>query len=348
MLLYILLAIAGLSLLIFVHELGHFVAGKLFGVKVNEFMLGLPGPKLAKVKRGESTYGVTVLLFGGYVKFAGMDPTEELSPEDEARGFDAQPLWKRLLILAAGPAFNLLLAVLIFTGIFMYGVPAPTTTIATVLKDYPAAKARLVPGDRIEAINGRAIRSWDELIETVRAAPNKQVTLRVSRDGRVRTVRPTLTTRNDVGFLGIGPKIADQSFGFLQSVWLAVRATAIITAGVVVFLVELPQRLSLLQQARGPLGVVQESVKAAQSGLRDFMWLVAAFSISLGVFNLLPIPPLDGGKVLLGLVEGAMRKKLNKNVVLAVSAVGASLLVMLMIYIVVADIGRLLPGGAGG
>lgn len=345
---YILIGIFSLGLLVLIHEVGHFLAGKAFDVRVEEFMLGLPSPKILKFKWGETYYGVTVLPLGGYVKFAGMDPTEELEPQDEARGFDAQAGWKRFLILAAGPAANLILATIIFAGVFMYGLPAPTTTIGVILKGYPAAKIGLQAGDTIVRIDGKRVASWDGLIKIIHASPKRQVELTVKRGGATSTFDPTLTVREGKGFLGIGPKLVDKGFGFFQSIWLGIKTTGLIVVAVVGFLIELPRQLGLLKQARGPVGLVQESAMAARNGFRDFIWLLGAFSVSLGVFNLIPMPPLDGGKVLLATVEGLTRKKMNKNLILAISAVGASLLVLLMVYVVVADIGRLLPSSAGG
>lgn len=348
MIFYIILGIVGLGLLVFVHELGHFVAGKAFGVKVEEFMLGLPSPKLFKFRRGETFYGVTMLPLGGYVKFAGMDPTEELPPEEAARGFDAQPVWRKLLVLGAGPTTNVVFAAIIFMGVFMYGLPGPTTTINQILKGFPAQKIGLAAGDRIVELNGKKIASWEQLIGVIHAQPNRTVTLVVDRKGRRLTFTPTLVRRDKVGFLGIGPRMAEHSFGFFESIWLGIKTTFLIIVAVIGFLIELPQKFGLIKQTRGPVGVVQMSAQAAKTSFRDFIWLIAAFSVSLGIFNLIPLPPLDGGKVAMAAVEGVTRRKLSKNVVLAVSAVGASLLIALMIYVVVADIGRLLPGGAGG
>lgn len=345
---YVSLGILALGVLIFVHELGHFLAGKASGVKVNEFMLGLPSPKLAKFQRGETTYGVTVLPFGGYVKFAGMDPSEELSPEDEPRSFDAQPLLKKLMILGAGPTCNIVVAAFLFAGVFMYGLPAPTTTIGTVLKGYPARKIGLQRGDTILSLNGKSVSSWDGMVAVLHASPGQQVRIEVRRDARRMIFSPKLARRKGKGFLGISPRLVDKGFGFFQSIWLGIKTTGLMMLAVVGFLLEIPRQLGLLSQARGPVGIVQESVRAARNGFRDFAWLMAAFSVSLGIFNLIPIPPLDGGKLALACVEGVTRRKLAKNTVIAISAVGAVLLVTLMFYLVVSDIGRLLPGGAGG
>ncbi|RJQ54300.1 MAG: RIP metalloprotease [Actinobacteria bacterium] len=348
MVFYILLGIFALGLLVFIHELGHFLAGKAFGVKVREFMVGLPSPKLVRIRRGETDYGITILPFGGYVKFSGMDPTEELTPEEEKRSFDGQPVWKRLLILAAGPGMNLLLASVIFAGVFMYGVPMPTTTIDQVLKGYPAQKAGIVRGDRIVAIDSEPVDSWDEMVGIIRASAGERVSIDVQRDGRRESIPVLVARRNGAGFLGVGPRVEDRPMAFVPSVWLGIKTTGLVVVAVVMFLIELPSRLGLLSQARGPVGLVQESARAASEGFRDFAWLVAAFSVSLGVFNLIPLPPLDGGKVALAAVEGLFRRRLSRSVVLAISAFGASLLILLMVYIVVADIGRLLPSATGG
>lgn len=345
---FIVLGILAVGVLILVHEAGHFAAGKLLGVKVTEFMIGLPSPKLVAVKRGETTYGITALPLGGYVKFAGMDPTEEPSPEDEERSFDAQPVWRKLLILGAGPTCNVIFAALIFAGIFMYGIPMPSTTVGLVLKSYPAREVGLASGDRIVAVDGRKITSWEQLVDVLHASGGKKVDLEVVRSGRRMTFTPKLVKRRGLGFLGIGPKMVDRGLGFFNSIWYGIRTTFLIAVAVGQFLIELPSKLGLLKQARGPVGLVEEGAKAARQGLREYLWLLAAFSISLGVFNLIPLPPLDGGRFALVGVEGIMRRKIPKNAVLGISAVGASVLIALMIYIVVADIGRLLPRVLGG
>lgn len=341
---WVLLGVAALAVLIFVHEAGHFVVGKLFGLKIHEFMFGLPGPRLFSFKRGETEYGMTAIAFGGYVKFAGQDPFEELAAEDVARSFPAQPFWKKTLIIAAGPVTNLLFALILFGATFaMSGIPTPTTTVLGVLAGTPAERAGLMRGDTIVRAGGVEVDTWDELVKEIRARGGKELDLVVARGIGWAALTPTLETTQGHGFLGIEPvsenrpaTVGQIAGGAWQTQWGLAR---LIVEGFY------PQTfVRNIPQFRGPVGIAEEGAKAARRGAPDFLFFTAVISVALGVFNLLPLPPLDGGRVAISAVEAIRRKKLAQKTELAFTAVGASLLVTLMVYLVYSDVARLVIG----
>ncbi len=176
-----------LGILIFVHELGHFLVAKRFKVGVEKFSLGF-GPKLVAKQVGETEYRISAVPLGGYVKMIGEDPQEPLAPEDRARSFNNQSLLKRFLIVAAGPASNILFAVVVFAGMFMIGYPSEDTTIGLVDQGSPAWDAGIRPGDRVTAVDGDAIRLWEELSRHIRESEGAPLSLQLRRDGTERTV----------------------------------------------------------------------------------------------------------------------------------------------------------------
>ncbi len=176
-----------LGILIFVHELGHFLVAKRFKVGVEIFSLGF-GPKLIAKQVGETEYRVSAVPLGGYVKMIGEDPQEPLAPEDRARSFNNQSLLKRFLIVAAGPVSNILFAVVVFAGMFMIGYPSEDTTIGLVEQGSPAWDAGIRPGDRVAAVDGDAVRLWEELSRHIRESDGAVLSLRILRDGTERTV----------------------------------------------------------------------------------------------------------------------------------------------------------------
>jgi regulator of sigma E protease len=341
---WVLLGVAALAVLIFVHEGGHFLVAKLFGLKVHEFMFGLPGPRLLSFRRGETEYGVTAIPFGGYVKLAGSDPFEELAEEDVPRSFPAQPFWKKTLIIAAGPVTNLAFALILFGATFaMSGIPTPTTTVFGVLPDTPASRAGLMRGDSVVGAGGVQVDTWDELVREIRARGGKRLELVVARGIGWVTLTPTLETTRGHGFLGIEPVSEDRPAGLGQ----IARGAWETQWGLARLVVEgfYPQTfVKNIPQFRGPVGIAEEGAKAARRGAPDFLFFTAVISVALGVFNLLPLPPLDGGRVAISAVEALRHKKLAQKTEMAFTAVGASLLVTLMVYLVYTDVARLVVG----
>lgn len=337
---YIVLGFVALGILIFVHEFGHFLSAKAMRLKVTEFMFGLPGPKLLKWRRGETDYGVTAIPFGGYVKMAGSDPFEELSEEDEARSFTALSFPKKVGIMVSGPVTNIAFAFLVFVLFFeIVGVPKATTRIAEIVPGSAAAKVGLAPGDRIFEANGKPVDTWEALVAEIRPRPGQELAVGFERGGVTKRLTATLETTRGLGFLGVGPVVVDTHPGILTSVRHA-WATEVGITGLILRAFTPAVFIETLPSMSGPVGITGEAAKAARRGVPDYLWLVAVVSLALGIFNLLPIPPLDGGRIVMSAVEAVRRKPLPQNVTIAILATGTSLLLTLMVYLVYVDVRR--------
>lgn len=348
---YVALAIVSMALIVFVHESGHFLAGKLLGVKVDEFMIGLPlGPKLFKRKIGETEYGITASLFGGYVKFAGEElkpeeEMEEVSEEEKKRRFNTQPFWKKSLIILAGGLMMFVFAIFLGILILMRGVPTPTTTIEQVMAKTPAAHAGIRAGDKIIAVNQKKVQDWDEVTAVIHKNPNKSIDLDIQRGDRLIHFKVKLTSRkNSLGYLGIQSKLAKKRYGFFEAAYIATTETYRATKFIVTALGELflvPQKL--LSQGRSPIGIVVETTKAAQGGIDYFLQFLAFLNISLAIVNFLPIPPLDGGQLLVFLFERLRNRPITYEQKIAINLAGLTVVLFLFVYFILADIWRYGP-----
>lgn len=402
------------SILILLHEGGHFVAARAFGVKVHEFMMGLPGPAI-RLKTKSTTYGITMIPLGGYVRIAGMEP----GPEDELLGqalkeislrgrMDAQGMaqaldveserasailftladWgaiapsehdeisyealspatedadpkalidqarkvtyrglstiRRILVLAAGVAVNLLSAILIFTVILsIYGYDVPSPQISTVGPDSPAAAAGLRPGDTVLAVNGRQVDDWYDLLNTLAITrPGETGELTYERDGRSHKTKITYgeSPHNGGAYLGISSgEIKHVNLGVGESFVTALKYTRDTFVMIAAFFN--PETFSLVaKSARSVVGVSVEAANVVEYGKAlGYAQFIALLSLSLGIMNILPIPPLDGGKVLVEIIERVSRRQLARNVQMGLSIAGAVLLFSLIGYLMYADVLR--------
>lgn len=343
-----------IGFLIFVHELGHFVVAKLSGVKVSEFSLGF-GPKVIKFKRGETTYGIAAIPLGGYVRMAGMGYAElgweeELPPEEANRGFNKQPIWRRAAIISAGPLMNIIIAVLLFFAVFLIlGTPVFPNKLAGISKNSPAAEAGLKKGDRIIKIEGKEVETAPDIQKVIRANPGEKVTITVERDGRRLTVTPTLRKRADnTGFLGVEFRVEFKYRGLLSAFSYSLRTTGLVMGQIFAAIAGFPKIFSALLAGKasglsGPVGIYRVTAHVAMQGLISLLSLLAGLSISLGVFNLLPLPPLDGGQVLFAGIEWVRGRPLDRNVIALVQAVGISFLLLLLLLVTYSDIINPIP-----
>jgi regulator of sigma E protease len=350
----------GFSLLIVLHEAGHFVAAKATGMRVERFFLFFP-PKLVSVKRGETEYGIGAIPAGGFVKISGMNPDEELPPEVEHRGYYQQPVWKRIVVIGAGPAVNIGLAFAILF-ILSLGARDITQTVGDILPGSPAAAA-LKPGDAILAVDGKSypnagreerLSRFAKQVASHRCAGRQTngckaatpATLKVRRDGQVKTVsaRPVYEAslgRTRVGFsygtapanLGVGGA-ADRAAGF---VWLITHKTVTVFANIF----DSQQR----KQVSGIVGVSDVAHQAIGFGAREALTLLAVISLSLGLINLFPFLPLDGGHIFWSLVEKVRGRPVPFRVMERAGALGFVLVVMLFFLGLSNDIGRLTGEG---
>lgn len=342
-------AVIGLGILIIIHELGHFLVAKKTGVGVLTFSIGF-GPKLFRKRIGETEYAVSALPLGGYVKMVGEDPDEEVKEIDVQKSFSHQGLWKRTAIVAAGPLFNLLLAVAIFIGIFLaYGVRVHNTTVAGVAPDSPAAAAGIEKGDKVVAIDGAAISKWDELATRIQRSGGNAVLLRIERGEREMeiSVRPARSEgrnifgeKQDDWRIGITGEAAIERSDPLLAVGQAFYETGRYSALTLVALYKMVNGDISPKNLGGPLLIAQMAGQQAREGLANFFYFLAILSINLGVLNFLPIPVLDGGHLFFFLVEGIIGRPLELKHRERAQQVGMVLLILVMIYAFYNDIVR--------
>jgi regulator of sigma E protease len=355
-----LLVFLGFSLLIVLHEAGHFFAAKATGMRVERFFLFFP-PKLASVKRGETEYGIGAIPAGGFVKISGMNPEETLPPGEEHRGYYRQPVWRRIVVIGAGPAVNIILAFAIFF-VLAFGASDPTQTVGEVVPGSPAA-AVLRSGDRVVAIDGksypgadttRRLESFFKDVGSHKCAGKPTegcravtpVVLRIERAGETKTisVRPEYDKaigRTRIGFsYGIEP--VDPSIGGAASraanaIWLVTSRTATVFANI--FDAEHRKEVS------GIVGVSDVAHQTIGLGAREALTLLAIVSLSLGLINLFPFLPLDGGHIFWSVVEKLRGAPVSFRVMERAGAIGFVLVIMLFFIGLSNDIGRLTGEG---
>lgn len=342
-----------LSVLIFFHELGHFLAARRLGIKVLKFSLGF-GPRLIGRTVGETEYLISALPLGGYVKLFGEEPEKGedapvLSPEDRARSFSHAPVWKRIMIVAAGPVFNMLLAYLIFAGALSIGVPmyvpdfdSLMPVVENVLENSPAQAAGIKPGDRIVSINDKKIGTWPQMTEIIYKSAGKALAIIVERDHQniplTVTPAPKMVEGEDgkkieVGQIGIGKSprgVKIEAANPLEAVYKGAQATYQWTYLTVEGLVRLAQGKLSKENIGGPILIGQMSGQAASQGLGSLAFLIAILSITLGVMNILPIPVLDGGHLLFFVIEAVIGRPLSIRKREIAQQVGLALLLLLM------------------
>jgi regulator of sigma E protease len=341
-----------LGVLIFVHEFGHFLFAKIFGVRVDAFSLGFP-PKLLHKQIGETDYRLSVIPLGGYVKMFGENPNDEVPPELEPVSFSHQPLWRRFVIVLAGPGFNLLFAVLALFLVFSFsGISYLTTEIGGVKADSPAAKAGLQKGDQILSVAGQPVVRWDQLSEKIRQIGEHPLTLSVKRSERVFQIRLTpqhmettdifgakvsaliigITSGGQVGLEKVNPfQALEQGFIYTgRLTWLTVES-----------LYKLIIREVPLKSIGGPIFIAEVAGQQAEMGATHLITFMAALSVNLFLINLLPIPILDGGHLFFFTLEAVRGKPVPLQHREMAQGLGLMLILALMILVFYQDILRL-------
>jgi len=342
-----------LGILIFVHELGHFLVAKRSGVTVLRFSLGF-GPKIFSITRGQTEYRLSLVPLGGYVKMLGEDLEEEL-PEaaDRAGAFSEQSVWKRLLIVFAGPLSNFVTAILIFTLLFAFsGIPERAPDIGTVNPGSPAEKAGLQSGDRVLSINGVPIRTWDDLSESIEKLGLNPLNLRIKRGDSDLSIAVTPAIDEAKNLFGetfkrplIGITVSDNKIvrkvNPLAAGYYALDHTYQLSKLFFMTVIKLVERIVPLNTLGGPIMIAQMAGKQAAKGVVDLMYFMALISVNLAVLNLLPIPVLDGGHIFFFLIEAALGKPLSLRKIEIAQRVGLLALLSLMVVVCYNDIGRL-------
>ena len=367
--------ILALGPLIFVHELGHFLLAKFFGVRVEKFSLGF-GPKLYGKKIGDTEYLLSAFPLGGYVKMFGeggyieggevhtadgvdnlpadelpMETLRELTAEEKTCSFAHKPVLARIGIVIAGPVFNLLFAWLIFIILCMVGVPTVTTKIGEALKDKPAAKAGIQKGDVITAINTMPVSRWDQIAEGVSASGGKPLVLSVKRNTQTLTftitpeprVSKNLFGENVNGYaVGVASagEMTTEYFGPLEALVKGTEQTWKVIELTFMSLVKMAQRVVPMDSVGGPIMIADMAGKMAESGGASFLAFIALISINLGVLNLLPVPVLDGGHLVFFFAELIFRRPVPQKVREYAQQIGMVMLLGLMVLAFYNDIIR--------
>jgi regulator of sigma E protease len=340
-----------LGVLIFVHEFGHFLMAKRAGVGVMKFSLGF-GPRIIGKKIGETEYILSLIPLGGYVKLLGESPGEELSEEEDKRSFLKQPVRKRIGIVAAGPVFNLLLAILIFTIVNVIGLPVLTAEIGNLQTDSAALSAGMKSGDKIVDVDGSAITKWDELSEIISQSKGKQLLITVHRDGQslsLTVVPKLMKTTNHFGEtveaykIGVSPlpRTFIERQNPLSAFGRGLNQTWMISKLTVISIVKMFQGVVSPKSLGGPILIAQIAGAQVREGIVPFILFMAMLSINLAILNLLPIPVLDGGHLLFYMLEMATGREINLRWREKAQQVGFVLLILLMVFVFMLDIERL-------
>ena len=327
-------------LLVAPHEGGHFTAAKLTGMRVHEFSVGM-GPRLFGWTRSATLYALRVLPVGGYVRIGGMEPGDY----DDPAGFHAKPARSRLFVLFAGPLANFLVAGLIVTGIGLTSLNGDPGKIRSVNVPSPAHSAGIQPGDTVVAVNGQRITGVRDVRNAEDRAPGQPVTLTIRHAGAVRTVtvQPVQDPSSRTWMVGIAPEpVIGVGDALKAGVVFPVVAVAAIGDGMVQLVRgQVPGGAFGPQGVTGPIGIAAVTADAARHGIDDWLDLVAVLSMALGMANLLPIPALDGGRILVVLLEVIRRRPFNREREMRVQRAGLAAVLALIAVIAYFDVSRL-------
>ncbi len=319
------------ALLVFFHELGHFSVAKWNGILVHEFSIGM-GPQIFSKKKGDTLYSLRAFPVGGYVKMEGENDLSE-----NPRAFSQKSPLARLGVIFAGPFMNFVLSTVLFVVLFMM-IGMATTTIDAIQPDSPAMSAGIIAGDTVMSINDETIKTWDQLVNTINSSTGT-LTIDLERGGERFNVNvtPEIDTESGRRLIGISPTIEKNITGALGA---AVEQVYFLTKGIFDFLSDKITGAGKVQgELVGPVGMVKIVGEAAKLGPLNLMMLAAYFSINLGIINLLPLPALDGGRIIFILVELVRGKPVDQEKEGFVHMIGFVVLMAFMVYMIFKDIG---------
>lgn len=347
----ILVFVLVLGVLMAVHEFGHYIAARWAGVRVDRFSFWGIGPRLFGMKIGDTDFCVSLLPVGAYVQMAGESESETKEGPGEPWEFRSKSLFKKFIIVFAGPFMNALLAVALFAIVAMNGEQALVPKISRVMADSPAAAAGLLAGDRIRAIGGEPVTLWEDFTQKLQPYAGKPVVLTVERGEEQRQIAVTPAEREvhlpggsgKAAFLGVSPSV--QFLPLKISPWAALGAgiqkTASMTTMTFVSLGRMASgAMPFRESVTGPIGIFFMTQQAAEMGWLMLFHFTATLSVSLWVLNLLPIPVLDGGHILFIFIEKIKGSPLKEKVRERMTQSGMALLLMLMVVVVAQDLDR--------
>lgn len=364
MIVTILIFLVILSVLVLIHEAGHFFVAKKFGIKVEEFGIGLP-PRVWGIKKGETLYSVNALPIGGFVKLYGEDEAGGGKPQlkvkseelkvDLSRAFYARPVWQRGLVVVAGVVMNFLLAITILTyffGIAGVQVPGNNVVVTDIVKNSPADISGLKPQDIVREINGEPIKSPEQLISITRKHLGETISLKIDRNGseKIVEIAPRKKFPSNEGPMGVGiaPNVITKKYPLWQAPFVglkeAVKDSWLILSGLFGVVSQLVTKAQVPRDVAGPVGIAQLTGQFIALGPNAVLSFVALLSLNLAIMNVLPIPALDGGRLFFILVEAVTRKKVPTKFEGYAHAIGMALLLALIAAITLSDIIRIISG----
>ena len=340
-----------LGVLIFFHEFGHFLIARLFGVGVEKFSLGF-GPRLIGKKIGRTDYRISAIPLGGYVKMIGEEPDAEVSPEDLSISFTHKHVLKRMCIVAAGPVFNILLAVLIFFGIFLVsGAMILKPSVGEVKDDSPALSAGLKGGDLITAIDGVAVSDWEDMTEIIGASNGKTLEIAVWRGDSEKLFRITpelVPAKNLFGeeiqrfIIGISASgdVYTRDLNLFQALAESLKQTYTIVELMVIIIGKLITGDISADTIGGPIMIAKMAGDQAKAGISNLIFFIALISVNLAIINLVPIPILDGGHLLFFFIELIKGRPVNLKIREVAQQIGLFIILLLVILVFYNDIFR--------
>ena len=360
--------IVAILVAVLIHEAGHFMSAKAFGIKVEEFFVGF-GPRLWSFRRGETEYGVKALPLGGYVRIAGMNPFQEVPEADRSRTFPAKPIWQRAIVILAGPVTHFVMAI-IFLAVFLVAIGVENDNRPTIEavearlggRPSPAAAAGLRPGDEVVAINGAPVGSREQLVRFTRQHIGEPVAVTVIRDGRrfTLTVTPVLAQvgRQRVGRLGVVLGGVRERANPIAATGRAVVEVGSVGKAIVVRLddvfglsalkkigqVLIGSRPRTTEDPASIVGGARLAGEAVEAGAWDYLFnLLIVFNIFVGIVNLVPLPPLDGGHLAVLAYEKVRRRRPDLRKLVPVTALVAAFMILLVVSLTYIDIVEPLP-----
>ena len=334
------------SILVFFHEFGHFIAAKTFGVRVYKFAFGF-GPKIFGFIKNQTEYIICLIPLGGFVKMAGeigqeeVKDTSEKAPEEQR--FDKKSLGIRALIISLGPFMNIIVSIIIFSLIFFVnGIPITTNNVDTVIKNGSADQAGILPGDKIIAINSKKIDNSNEITKIINKSSGEILKLTLDRDGE--NIDILVTPQYDVnykkGLIGITFKISIKKINIFYAFLKGLAITGNIIKLIFSNVIEMISGKVPIEIA-GPLGIAQMTGEAVKLGFLNLLYFTAILSIFIGLFNLLPIPILDGGYIIILTIEKIRGKPLEIEKINFMYLIGISLMIVIFVIATYKDILRI-------
>ncbi len=334
----ILIAILGLALLIVLHEAGHFLVARLCGMRVERFSIGF-GSALVSFKRGDTIYQIAPIPLGGFVQVTGMNPQEEFDHEDPYV-YPNRPRWMRFLVLVAGPGANYLTAMVIgFAVLLAYGQYTGTTTVDEVVKGSAAEAVGLLPGDVVAGVGGKSVTNPVDVTQIVRSSQGAPIAIEIVRKGAPisLSVAPRKDPSSGVFMIGVRFGQTRARGPFLDAVKEAVVMPIELSGMLLKNIWDLITR-KIHGGLTGPLGIAKEMAGAAKQGLLKFLEILILISVALGVFNLLPLPGLDGGRIFFVVINAVRRRDMNPAIETKIHMVGIMVLLMLLVVVTFNDI----------